>query len=516
MMLADRILAVMIERNVRDCYNTDLQNMTGIENGYDLNDALERLEDLGAIEIKWAPGPSDGPLFGHITFKGKGKSIHYSNLNRTVRSEVPSPVIHQSFFGSVGNVVTGSQGFEQHATIQPESATCEQGRMVSLESPKMNKPSWRERIGQVARQHVSLLKKDGITTRHGIWAYIVRDPDEIIITWKDIQMPIEVGDTILRSSPAGQERLTITDHGHHVPFNPEMENGYPEHYAIRYVREEEAKTPPSTETLKDVDIAIAKLNGLQKSINSILGKAAVPYFEPSRVNEYFERYAVIRDELKVQLPSLYSDIPSREMPTIKPPTAYAANGYIDYDDFAQLARDIENILEIHSYAHNPKPVLEDKKMGHANQPATNSGATLIIHGHDESNRLRLKNFLAHKLGLPEPIIMSEQTTPGATLPEKFERLAQNVNFAIALLTPDDEGKAKSASDLKPRCRQNVIVEIGWFWGKLGRDHVLLLVKDEVEMPSDFQGLEYYPFHNSVDEVSEKIRDFYKAHSVETK
>lgn len=145
--------------------------------------------------------------------------------------------------------------------------------------------------------------------------------------------------------------------------------------------------------------------------------------------------------------------------------------------------------------------------------ALNGGTTLIIHGHDETNKLRLKNFLTSKLHLPEPIIMAEQTTPGATLPEKFEKLATKVEFAIALMTPDDEGKAKTEAELKDRCRQNVVVEIGWFWGKLGREHILILVKDRVEMPSDLQGLEYFKFNSNVEEVSEKIRDFYKAHGV---
>jgi predicted nucleotide-binding protein len=140
-----------------------------------------------------------------------------------------------------------------------------------------------------------------------------------------------------------------------------------------------------------------------------------------------------------------------------------------------------------------------------------SNSVLIIHGHDERNMLVLKDLLHSKLRLPEPVIMAQQMVPGASLPEKFERLAASVKFAIALLTPDDLGRAASEKELRPRPRQNTLVEIGWFWGRLGRDRILLLVKEDLELPSDLQGVEYYRFRSKVEDVSEKIREFFEAH-----
>ena len=108
--------------------------------------------------------------------------------------------------------------------------------------------------------------------------------------------------------------------------------------------------------------------------------------------------------------------------------------------------------------------------------------------------------------------MAQQMVPGASLPEKFERLAASVGFAVASLTPHDFLGVPSADEnLRPRPRQNTLVEIGWFWGRLGRDRVLLLVKEELELLSDLQGVEYYRFRSRVEEVSEKVRDFFEAH-----
>ena len=140
-----------------------------------------------------------------------------------------------------------------------------------------------------------------------------------------------------------------------------------------------------------------------------------------------------------------------------------------------------------------------------------SNRVLIIHGHDDRNLFGLKDLLQNKLQLPEPVIMKQQMVPGASLPEKFEQLAASVGFAVALLTPDDRGRALADAELQPRPRQNTLVEIGWFWGRLGRDRILVLVQGKLELPSDLQGVEVYRFQSKVEEVSEKVRDFFEAH-----
>jgi predicted nucleotide-binding protein len=57
------------------------------------------------------------------------------------------------------------------------------------------------------------------------------------------------------------------------------------------------------------------------------------------------------------------------------------------------------------------------------------------------------------------------------------------------LTPDDVG-GKGPDDLAPRARQNVILELGYFIGRLGRDRVCALKSGELEVPSDFAGVVY--------------------------
>ncbi len=113
----------------------------------------------------------------------------------------------------------------------------------------------------------------------------------------------------------------------------------------------------------------------------------------------------------------------------------------------------------------------------------------IVHGHDEAAKETVARFI-EKVSL-KAIILHEQPNAGRTIIEKFEDYS-NVGFAIVLLTPDDLGASrdKRVSKYKPRARQNVILELGYFMGKLGRGRVCALYKEGVETPSDYQGVLY--------------------------
>lgn len=117
----------------------------------------------------------------------------------------------------------------------------------------------------------------------------------------------------------------------------------------------------------------------------------------------------------------------------------------------------------------------------------------IVHGHNNEVKINVARTL-EKLGL-NPIILHEQANSGKTIIEKFEEHS-NVGFAIILLTDDDLGKAKKDENLNPRARQNVILELGYFIGKLGRNKVCPLYTKGVELLSDLYGLLYLEIDSS--------------------
>jgi hypothetical protein len=139
---------------------------------------------------------------------------------------------------------------------------------------------------------------------------------------------------------------------------------------------------------------------------------------------------------------------------------------------------------------------------------------LIIHGRSD-DRYKLGQWLHHDLKLPRPTVMAEEFQASEPLPIKFERLAAKVDAAIALATPDDLGalQVEEPLQLRPRARQNVWLEVGWFWGRLGRSKILVLCKGSVDMPSgvdipsDLSGIEVLRYTDTPIEAAEKIREF---------
>ncbi|AGP47150.1 putative nucleotide-binding protein containing TIR-like domain protein [Serratia plymuthica] len=113
-----------------------------------------------------------------------------------------------------------------------------------------------------------------------------------------------------------------------------------------------------------------------------------------------------------------------------------------------------------------------------------SRKVFIVHGHDDGARETVARFL-ERIGL-EAIILHEQANQGRTVIEKVIANS-DVGFAVVLLTPDDEGCEKGGTP-EPRARQNVLLELGYFIGRLGREKVCALKRGALEIPSDFAGV----------------------------
>ena len=117
----------------------------------------------------------------------------------------------------------------------------------------------------------------------------------------------------------------------------------------------------------------------------------------------------------------------------------------------------------------------------------------IVHGRDEGVKQAVARFL-EKLDL-DVIILHEQANKGKTVMEKLETHSSEVDidYAVVILTPDDVGKLGSgAGQLYPRARQNVVFELGYFIGRLGRERTCALKQGEIEIPTDYEGVLYIP------------------------
>src|SRR5436309_980010 len=120
----------------------------------------------------------------------------------------------------------------------------------------------------------------------------------------------------------------------------------------------------------------------------------------------------------------------------------------------------------------------------------------IVHGHDETNLYRLRDLIEKRFNL-HPVILKWQAGIGRAMIEKFEQEAAQCGYAFALLTADDQIEAPGGE--YTQARPNVVFELGWFYGSLGRSRVVILLKKGTKLHSDLEGISRIEFVESVEE-----------------
>ena len=237
-----------------------------------------------------------------------------------------------------------------------------------------------------------------------------------------------------------------------------------------------------------------------KSIE-LLTKAldVIPELKPSRGSQEFQKW---RRDTQVTIREIFVERPEyvQEFDNVNYTLQVYSSGILD-SEFqrayeggldsagAKLESMIDEIKTWWTDDETPAPAAGIQKN---NRPKTNE--VFIVHGRDDGTKNTVARFL-ESLGL-EPVILAEQPSQGRTIIEKFEQHAQ-VEFAIALMTPDDAGSFQGdENNLSPRARQNVIFELGFFIGRLDRKGVCAVTKGDVEIPSDYAGVVYIQLDDS--------------------
>lgn len=119
------------------------------------------------------------------------------------------------------------------------------------------------------------------------------------------------------------------------------------------------------------------------------------------------------------------------------------------------------------------------------QNQTKMDKVFVVYGHDEMMKLKVEHFLREELKL-EVIALDEKPNNGKTIIEKFESYSKDCTFAVVLMSPDDDTDVNG--QIFKRARQNVVLELGYFMAKLGRDKVCVLIHGDIEKPSDISGI----------------------------
>jgi len=137
----------------------------------------------------------------------------------------------------------------------------------------------------------------------------------------------------------------------------------------------------------------------------------------------------------------------------------------------------------------------------------------VVHGDDQGLKNAVARF-AEAVGL-KPVTLHDRPDRGRTVIERFEQ-ESDLGFAIMLCAADDLAGSRSAlgqagstiekEALRQRARQNVIFELGYFVGKLGRSRVAIIMDEGVEFPLGLHAIIYISRDNWTTELHRALID----------
>ncbi len=147
----------------------------------------------------------------------------------------------------------------------------------------------------------------------------------------------------------------------------------------------------------------------------------------------------------------------------------------------------------------------NQKENHINFGEFKVKKVFLVHGKNENVKNKIHVFLTN-LGL-NVVVMENIPNIGRTLPEKFEQLARECDYAVIIGTGDDS--FLNGGKTIVRVRQNVLIEIGFFWGLFGRSNgklsILIDNDKNVEIPTDLSGLGYIPITSDLGETKNQLQ-----------
>lgn len=243
----------------------------------------------------------------------------------------------------------------------------------------------------------------------------------------------------------------------------------------------------------NVATIMAKLAGIEKAVTAVLtenmsrnrslGEVRVrANYEPELVEHYFAQANTLVNMLRTLLPELYGDFQAIEIDAnVKMSTGPHDQkpNYYGRPQLERLARDIDQIFDIRANSELGQPAA-------ATAPAPRR--VFITHGRAHDWRA-VQAHIEKEIKL-ETMELAQQPNAGQTIVEKLEAGAAQCDSAVIVMTGDD-----TAND-EARVRENVMHEIGYFHGRYGRNRVVLLHEEGVNIPTNLSGIAYVPFPKS--------------------
>ena len=134
---------------------------------------------------------------------------------------------------------------------------------------------------------------------------------------------------------------------------------------------------------------------------------------------------------------------------------------------------------------------------------TENRNVFIVHGRDHDTRNEVQRVLHSPSASPPSCLEKGRGTPAKPSSKKSSSAKPpRCEYAIIIGSrPTTKAALRTKARKQPLCRpmahvprarQNVVLELGYFLGRLGRDKVFMLHTGNIEQPSDLAGIIYQP------------------------
>lgn len=254
---------------------------------------------------------------------------------------------------------------------------------------------------------------------------------------------------------------------------------------------------PAVELTRPAERVRADLESARRSGQELLETLPA---SPNKLAEFRERYLAWESKTAAVLESSFSvsgfltSSPRDEFNStaISLLDLKISSTTIPFDRLPEVENDVrEKLRVIRSIDDRLDVYVEPTAMSHSQRPPTSGDAPIfLVHGRDLGRRELVRRFL-ETITDRQVVVLAEQPNRGQDLLGKLLSNAQEASFAVVVLTPDDAGGLEG-EEPRPRARQNVVFELGFFIALLGRDKVAALNDPTVELPTDFSGVAYIP------------------------
>ena len=238
----------------------------------------------------------------------------------------------------------------------------------------------------------------------------------------------------------------------------------------------------------NVSTLMAKLAGIRKSLHDVLnenisrnrsqGETRLrANYDPGLVEHYFEQANAHINQLRKLLPDLYGDFQAIETEASVKMAMGPLNlkpNFFGRQQLERLVRDIDQAFEIRANSELQQPIRDKPR------------SVFVTHGRAQDWRA-VKDYIENDVQL-KTIELAQQPNLGRTVIEKLLDTADECDSAVIVMTGDDVTDQGEA-----RVRENVMHEIGFFQGRYGRNRVILLHEDNVNVPTNLSGVVYSAF-----------------------